>query len=57
MIILLDNIDKLKTYVEKVPDIISDLLESFTDPLTVIYPNARNLAKTLSHQTALLPSE
>jgi len=44
LIILIDHIDKLATYIEKVPDITSDLLESITNPVTIIYSNARKLA-------------
>ena len=44
LIILIDHIDKLATYIEKVPDITSDLLESITNPVTIIYSNAKKLA-------------
>jgi L-threonylcarbamoyladenylate synthase len=44
LIILLDNFEKLSDYVEKVPDITSDLLASITNPVTIIYSNARRLA-------------
>lgn len=44
LIILVDNIDKLHNYVEKVPDITADLLASITNPVTIIYSNARRLA-------------
>jgi len=44
LIILIDHIDKLSTYIEKVPDITSDLLASITNPVTIIYSNARKLA-------------
>lgn len=44
LIILIDHIDKLPTYIAKVPDITSDLLESITNPVTIIYSNARKLA-------------
>lgn len=44
LIILLDHFDKLSDYVEKVPDITSDLLASITNPVTIIYSNARRLA-------------
>jgi L-threonylcarbamoyladenylate synthase len=47
LIILLDDIDKLSTYIEKVPDITSDLLDSITNPVTIIYSNARKLAKNV----------
>ena len=44
LIILLDDISKLSAYVEKVPDITADLLESINNPVTIIYSNARRLA-------------
>jgi L-threonylcarbamoyladenylate synthase len=44
LIILLDHIDKLPHYIEKVPDITADLLASITNPVTIIYSNARRLA-------------
>lgn len=45
MIILLDDADKLKEYIEEVPDITMDLVNSIDTPLTVIYHGAKNLAK------------
>jgi L-threonylcarbamoyladenylate synthase len=47
MIILLDDAGWLTNYVEKVPDIAFDLIELAEKPLTIIYPNAKNLAKNL----------
>lgn len=47
MIVLLDDIGKLPIYVEKVPDITHDLLQSIETPLTIIYSNAKNLAKNV----------
>ena len=44
LIILLDDFEKLSTYVEIVPEITSDLLASITNPVTIIYSNARRLA-------------
>jgi L-threonylcarbamoyladenylate synthase len=45
LIILLDEPERLKDYVKTVPDIAWDLLESVEKPLTIIYPNAKNLPK------------
>jgi L-threonylcarbamoyladenylate synthase len=47
MIILLDHAEKLTKYVQKVPAIAYDLIERYTEPLTIIYSNACNLAKNL----------
>jgi len=44
LIILLDDFEKLSTYVEVVPEITQDLLASITNPVTIIYSNARRLA-------------
>jgi L-threonylcarbamoyladenylate synthase len=47
MIILLDDAVKLAKYVEKVPSLAYDLIDRYREPLTVIYPKARNLAKNI----------
>lgn len=47
MIILLDKADKLHLYVEKIPDITMDLVNSVDSPLTVIYSGAKGLARNV----------
>lgn len=47
MIVLLDQAEKLATYVKKVPPIAFDLIERYLEPLTIIYPNAQNVAKNV----------
>lgn len=47
MIVLLDRKEKLNEYIEEVPEIAYDLIERVDTPLTIIYPNARNLAKNI----------
>jgi len=47
LIILLDEPEKIRTYVEFVPDIAWDLMAGVDKPLTVIYPNAKNLPKNV----------
>ncbi len=47
MIILLDQEEKLTKYVKKVPATAWDLLNNINTPLTIIYPNAKNLAKNV----------
>jgi L-threonylcarbamoyladenylate synthase len=47
MIVLLENPALLDRYIDVVPDIAWDLIEITTTPLTIIYPGARNLAKSL----------
>jgi L-threonylcarbamoyladenylate synthase len=46
-IILLDKDSKITEYVEEVPEILWDLLKSFDTPTTIIYPNAKKLAKNV----------
>jgi L-threonylcarbamoyladenylate synthase len=47
MLVLMENPALLDRYVDDVPEIAWDLVEVATTPLTVIYPNAKNLAKNL----------
>ena len=47
MIILLDDVKKLDLYVEKVHPIDYELIRKYHEPLTIIYPNAKNLAKNV----------
>lgn len=47
LLVLIDNPVKLSFYVQEVPEIAWDLVEFADKPLTVIYPNARNLAPNL----------
>ncbi len=42
-ILLISDINQLNIYVEKVPDIVWDLVEFAEKPLTVIYPKGKNL--------------
>ena len=47
MLVLIDNPAKLQSYVEEVPDMAWDLIELSDKPLTIIYPQAKNLATNL----------
>ena len=47
LIILVDSFDKIKQYIDKVPLIAHDLIKSIDTPLTIIYPNAKKLAKNV----------
>ena len=47
MIILLDNDNKLASYVREVPEIAYDLVEFAENPLTLILSNARNISPAL----------
>jgi L-threonylcarbamoyladenylate synthase len=44
-IILLDEDRKITDYVKEVPEILWDLLKSFDNPTTIIYPKAKRLSK------------
>jgi len=47
LIILVDEIDKIQQYVEKVPRQVEDLINNYHKPLTIVFSNAKNLAKNL----------
>lgn len=47
MLVLLDNPVKLNYYVTDVPDIALDLIDLSEKPLTIIFPDARNVAQNL----------
>ena len=47
LIILLDSADKIEQYVSSVPQLAYDLIRNYTSPLTIIYPNAKGLAKNV----------
>lgn len=47
MLVLLHSEGLLPSYVSEVPEIAWELIEVAIDPLTIIYPGAKNLAKNL----------
>jgi len=47
MLVLLENINKIFSYVEEVPEIALDIAEVSIKPTTIIYPGAKNLASNL----------
>ena len=47
LIVLLDSADKIEQYVSNVPQLAFDLMRNYTSPLTIIYPNAKGLAKNV----------
>jgi L-threonylcarbamoyladenylate synthase len=49
LIILLDNDNKLQSYVSNVPELAYDLIEYAENPLTIIYSGAKNLAPNVIH--------
>jgi len=49
-IILLDDADKIKNYVTHIPPIAYDLISQYVRPLTIIYPESKNIAKNVVAQ-------
>jgi L-threonylcarbamoyladenylate synthase len=47
MIVLISDIGQLRDYVEKIPEIAWDLVDFAENPLTVIYPQGKNVAPEL----------
>jgi len=47
MIVLLDSLESLEKYVEKVPPVVYDLMENAISPLTIIYPKAKDVLKNI----------
>ncbi len=47
MLVLIDNPSKLNSYIDVVPELAWDLIDLADKPLTIIYPNAKNLASNI----------
>ncbi|NOY49689.1 MAG: threonylcarbamoyl-AMP synthase [Chlorobi bacterium] len=47
LILLLDSIEKLSNYVERVPTITTELINHSASPLTIVYSGAKNISKNL----------
>jgi L-threonylcarbamoyladenylate synthase len=47
LIILIDEISRLSEYVDSIPELARDLLNSVDSPLTIIYPGGKNLAENI----------
>ncbi|NPA44425.1 MAG: threonylcarbamoyl-AMP synthase, partial [Chlorobi bacterium] len=47
MLVLLNNINFIRSYVDDVPEVALDIVELSEKPVTIIYSNAKNLAKNL----------
>jgi len=45
LIVLIDSPNKLPSYVNEIPEVAYDLIEYAENPMTIIYSNAKNLAK------------
>lgn len=48
-IILLDNENRLDNYIKEIPEIAWSLIEYAENPLTIIFPNAKNLPASVIH--------
>jgi len=48
LIILVDSQTMLERYVKDIPEIAFDLVEVSVTPITIIYPNAKNLASSIT---------
>ncbi len=47
LILLASSVEMIERYVNHMPEVALELVNSFKDPLTIIYENARNLPKNL----------
>ena len=47
MLILVDSMEMMKNFTTSIPEIAVDLIEAADRPLTIIYPEAKNLPKNL----------
>ena len=47
MLVLINDVNRVPSYLEEMPDIAWDLVEVSEKPLTIIYPGAKNLADNL----------
>lgn len=47
MIVLVDKVGRIPSYISEMPDLAWDLVELSDKPLTIIYPKAKNLASNL----------
>lgn len=49
-IILVSSVEMLADYVNEIPTIAFDIIDSVSEPLTIIYPHAKNLSKNVIAQ-------
>jgi len=50
MLVLMENPNLLNSYISEIPEIAWDLIDVADNPLTIIYPGAKNLANNLLPQ-------
>lgn len=47
MLVLIDRVERIPSYIDEMPEIAWDILDVADRPTTIIYPEAKNLAKNL----------
>lgn len=47
LIILVDEVETIKNYVDNFPEQVEDLINNYHKPLTIVFPKAKNLAKNI----------
>lgn len=47
MLVLIDDANRIPSYIEEMPEVAWDLIDVSDKPLTIIYPGAKNLAANL----------
>lgn len=47
LIALIDDIERLNQYIKAVPPLAYDLIKAASNPITIVYPGARKLAKNM----------
>ncbi len=47
MLVLVDSVARIQNYVDEVPEMAWELIELSEKPLTIIYPDAKNLAENI----------
>jgi L-threonylcarbamoyladenylate synthase len=47
LIVLLDNDNKIQSYVNEIPDVAYELIEYTENPLTIVFTGAKNVAKNV----------
>jgi L-threonylcarbamoyladenylate synthase len=47
MLVLVDSSGRLNSYIREIPEIAWELIDAAVNPITLIYPGAKNLAKNL----------
>ena len=48
LLVLVDSVERISNYVDKLNPVIIDLVKNYERPLTVIYPHAKNVVKGVS---------